>query len=427
MPQHPQKRILRVDEIDEHFLRFRLTDEQKAKAGGQPITFRKSTQPKNGYSQLFSRAEYNKINPKTGRSRATPAATKLVGIIWNDDPEWVYETDARRSPVAERRQKAQDQAIWPRITLSQDVPLAAFVTVALTSAKQGLTDAGTIARLLNTRLASLAAQDGTQPLPPVSENTICRLMTLLTPHALYQSQVHFPNSDKRHCQLLDIDSSLASSVCTAVAVDEGSDNNTIADLNNWNMASGTVTATGKNATAAVAQAIVEYGAFYLFELRNSALANAVRAQFSDCPDEVTVMAAGGLPQDLLQPWPGLAQGCLMRVRRPKGATSAYFISCHPAREMQSHTAWLTHCARALMTLQECRSAVSVFWPTELIGSKYPAYLRTQCTLRRWITELNAHGYAEYLLDRPDLRKTLEKIIDLEYARILKDHDEFNIK
>ena len=88
MQKHATKRLFRVADINESHLKFRLTKEQRAKAGGEKISFRKSTQryAAKGYRQLLARAEFNKINPATGkreycRKRYTvPLRTQLICI-----------------------------------------------------------------------------------------------------------------------------------------------------------------------------------------------------------------------------------------------------------------------------------------------------------------------------------------------------------
>ena len=57
-------------------------------------------------------------NPKTGKRRARSAATHLFGVIWDDDPEWVCETDLTKSSIAERRREACANTLKPsRLTV----------------------------------------------------------------------------------------------------------------------------------------------------------------------------------------------------------------------------------------------------------------------------------------------------------------------
>ena len=160
MQKHNTSRLYRVSEIDSEKLSFELTSDQRARVPqGEKITFRKSTQPyrDKGYKHLLSRAEYNWTNPKTGKRRARSAATHLLGIIWDDDPEWVCETDLTKSSIAERRREACANTLKPsRLTVGnmwaileeligfeenavivKKVPIPVFLSVALVCAFRG--------------------------------------------------------------------------------------------------------------------------------------------------------------------------------------------------------------------------------------------------------------------------------------------------
>ena len=97
MQKHNTSRLHRVSEIDSEKLSFKLTSDQRARV---------------------PRGEYNWTNSKTGKRRARSAATHLLGIIWDDDPEWVYETDLTKSSIAERRREACANTLKPsRLTV----------------------------------------------------------------------------------------------------------------------------------------------------------------------------------------------------------------------------------------------------------------------------------------------------------------------
>ena len=121
MQKHPGLRICKVSDIDDAFLTFKLTKDQRDRVPkGQKVTFRRSTQKYEGYRQFLSRAEYDKVNPVTGRKKATAAGSKLLGIIWDDEPEWLYETDKTKSSIGTRRSAAisKKHASGRRISVS---------------------------------------------------------------------------------------------------------------------------------------------------------------------------------------------------------------------------------------------------------------------------------------------------------------------
>lgn len=170
-------RLRRVDEVDAEFLTFELTPQQLARLPkGKTIVFRKSTHPKKGkgYRQFVSRAEYTSSEPGK-RGRAVAIATKLLGVIWDDDPEWIYETNKAKSSIkarrvaAERRTtaapKASDDpalrifeapvAAGPSSRIVEDVPALLFSNAALLCAARGLTDPQSVADCWNENIPRL--------------------------------------------------------------------------------------------------------------------------------------------------------------------------------------------------------------------------------------------------------------------------------
>lgn len=191
MQKHPQLQICKVDEIDESLLTFELEKEQRDKAKGAEIKFRKSTQRYPGYRQLIARAQYY----DSGKKRAIAVATKLVGVIFDDEPEWVYETDKSKSPIAERRIEARTlKAEGQRAVASQvgsfvkkkveyaadaiivkKVPIEILLTVAALSGMRGLTDATSVANYWNTNLSTLREMFPEYDLEEISHDTVRRI------------------------------------------------------------------------------------------------------------------------------------------------------------------------------------------------------------------------------------------------------------
>lgn len=211
MQKHTMKRICRVADINAEFLTFRLTKEQRAKANGAKISFRKSTQRYEGYRQLLARAEYNKLNPATGKKHAAPVASKLIGIIWDDDPDWVYETDKTKSSKPERRKQAIAKRFESQRNLTTQVaslftedieyqvsavqvkkiPVPLFLTVAVICACRGLTDATSVANYWNNNLTSLRNLFPSYELEVISHDTVRRIYMSLTENSVRNFMKNF--------------------------------------------------------------------------------------------------------------------------------------------------------------------------------------------------------------------------------------------
>ena len=207
MQKHNTSRLYRVSEIDSEKLSFELTSDQRARVPqGEKITFRKSTQPyrDKGYKHLLSRAEYNWTNPKTGKRRARSAATHLLGIIWDDDPEWVCETDLTKSSIAERRREACANTLKPsRLTVGnmwaileeligfeenavivRKVPIPVFLSVALVCAFRGTSDATSVANYWNNNIPFLSKIYPELTFKEISHDSVTRIYASLDKDAV---------------------------------------------------------------------------------------------------------------------------------------------------------------------------------------------------------------------------------------------------
>ncbi len=103
---HNTPKICRVSDVTEKFLVFSLTPEQLAKIPPEKkIVFRHATQhyKEKGYRQYLARAQYTSSVQSKHKGRIVTVASKLLGIVWDDDPEWIYETDKTKSNLSARR------------------------------------------------------------------------------------------------------------------------------------------------------------------------------------------------------------------------------------------------------------------------------------------------------------------------------------
>lgn len=327
MQKHSTSRICRLDEIDEKFLRFRLTPEQRAKVPrGAKITFRKSTQPfkDKGYKQFIARAEFNRLNPATGRSRAVTAASKLLGIIWDDDPEWLYETDKSKSSIAARRTAATAKRHAPSrdvatavtslfaehveyedpeaVVIVKKVPVPLFLTVAVICSCRGITDATNVANYWNQNLDYLRKLYPNDDLNEISHDSVNRIYMSLTEKSVenmlqnfYEwtvAQIGLTREDGRRHIALDGQACRASRhfetdrrmmILNAVNVTAGrlcASHTMISTksqepkyapelINELNVQGATVTLDALNTTPDIARAIVSSGGFYLLAVKRN--------------------------------------------------------------------------------------------------------------------------------------------------------------
>lgn len=461
MPHHLQPRLCHVSEISDH-LKFRLTAEQRAKAGRKPITFRKSTQPKKGYKQLYSRAEYNSVNPKTGKFRAKPAAGKLIGIIWDDDPQWVYETDKSRSPKADRRKKALAQKLKPQRATAEEVtskfeekleldaeeihvktvPISLLLTVALICAITGKSDATSVASYWNVNLNQIKELYPEKELESISHDTVRRVYMGLTENSVQEFLLAFfdwlpkwQNGEHRHIAVdgqtcrasrnhdddrrlmtLNAVDVTAGRLCTAhmMIPTKSTEPKYVPELiSKFDIQGATVTLDALNTTVPVAQAIIDNGAYYLLPTKGNqpSLHEAVVEEVTRLAGEppklesrhkehgrhdgrqYAVVPAAGLSQEILDKWPGLAEGALVRARTNSVRAGKdgywresdeyrYFISCHPYEDTEEFKQWLTQCVRSHWGVEIFHGTLDAIWRQDQMQCRYPAYLRTRSTLAK---------------------------------------------
>lgn len=466
MQKHSTKRICRVAEISPELLKFRLTKEQRAKAGGAKISFRKSTQryAEKGYRQLLARAEYNKLNPVTGKKHAAPVASKLIGIIWDDDPEWVYETDKTKSSKPERRQKAisarnetrrnitslvaslfsDDIEYNVSAVIAKKIPVPLFLSAAVVCACRGLTDATSVAAYWNNNLQALRALFPGYELEEISHDTVRRIYMSLTENSVrgfmknfYEWLPKWQNGERRHiavdgqsCRssrhfetnrkmmMLNAVDVTAGKLCTShlmISTKSNEPKYAAQLLSDVQIRGATVTFDALNTTPEIAQAILNGGGFYLLAVKanqpklhkavieeidkavevNEALDKALRLKHEHGRNDgrgYVVVPAAGLPEEILEKWPGLAEGCLIKTRthsfRPDGSglwgssdEVRYFISCHPYED-GAVTEWLATCVRAHWGVESFHWTMDAIWRQDQMQCMYPEYLRTRETIAK---------------------------------------------
>lgn len=363
MAKRPRKRICRVDEIDVDLLTFPLTEEQLAKAEGEKITFRKSTQhfPKYGYRQLIARAEYNGVTA-SGKRRAKTAASKLVGIIWDDDPEWVCETNKARSPNPVRREEArarieeEHRKIQNRIRAFLDeegvyedgtvvvnrVPLEAFLPAALVSGMAKQPDAQTMAAAWNANLDDLRSLHPDLKLEEISVEAVRRICMSITPKCVrgFFETILNPPARKSRSTLrppivsaLDVTTEGFAASHLIVEAEHRSSARTKEIIDDLSLEGATVTIDSRNTTPDIARALTEAGAFYFLPLNGNPpvygkrirrnpeavkLLHATVARMAfeaglDLPEgrKVLIFSGSYLPRKITRHWPGLDEGCLV--------------------------------------------------------------------------------------------------------------------
>ncbi len=470
MQKHNTSRLYRVSEIDSEKLSFELTSDQRARVPqGEKITFRKSTQPyrDKGYKHLLSRAEYNWTNPKTGKRRARSAATHLLGIIWDDDPEWVYETDLTKSSIAERRREACANTLKPsRLTVGnmwtiqeeligfeenavivRKVPIPVFLSAALVCAFRGASDATSVANYWNNNIPFLSKIYPELTFKEISHDSVTRIYASLDKDAVekmlnlsYRWAQSF--APRRHYAL---DGQVCRSSCfypdgkddeafevvghqmmvlNAVDVTNGKlcAGHTLIDtkstepkyaprlLSLFNIHGATVTFDALSTTAQVAQAVLDRGGYYLLAVTDNQpkLFDAVRNLIEKSRKKedggtedskhdreekrlYTVVPASGLPAELLEKWPGLRDGCVVKAltrsfHRRNNVWSLtnetrWFITCHPY-EGGSIAPWLAECIRGHWGVESFHWTMDMIWRQDWMQCQHPACLNTREALAK---------------------------------------------
>lgn len=326
MQKHPGLRICRLSEIDERFLKFKLTEEQRARVPkGEKITFRHSTQKFNGYRQFISRAEFNKVNPRTGKKKNAAAASKLLGIVWDDDPEWLYGTDKRKSPIKARRAVAANavtslskepvagretssliSSLFAEIveyetaaTIVKKLPIGLFLTVATVCSCRGLTDATSVANFWNANLPWLQSAYPELDLQEISHDSVRRIYMSISESSLrelmtrvYEWLPKWNNgSERRHyavdgqtcCASRNIETDRKMMILNAVDVTAGklcASHMMISTkshepkyapelLTDFNLRGATVTFDALNTTPEIASTVVQRGGYYLLAVKKN--------------------------------------------------------------------------------------------------------------------------------------------------------------
>ena len=200
---HDTKKICRVSEVSKRFLKFTLTEEQKAKIpAGKKIVFRRCKQHVKGksYSQFLSRAQYTSSVNSKHKGTIVTVGTSQLGVVWDDEPEWIYETDKSKSCIKARRIAATAERHRAHRMLASTiasifaetvdyaencvvvkrVPITLFLVVAVAGSLRGYTDATSVANYWNNNLPYLQKLYPHLELKELSHDSVTRLYQSLT-------------------------------------------------------------------------------------------------------------------------------------------------------------------------------------------------------------------------------------------------------
>ena len=476
MQKHQTSRLFRVDELTPEKLIFKLTPEQRKRVPkGLKLYFHKSTQPyKNkGYKHLCSRAEYY-FYDTTGKQHKATAGTQLIGIIWDDDPEWVYETDKTKSPIKERRQVACENKLAPsRLTaramstvfeeligyeedavIVKKVPIQIFMMVALICALRGTTDATSVANYWNNNIKFLRKIYPELTFHEISHDSVTRLYSSMTDEAVqkmlavsyrWSLGIAPSEAERRHfaidgqtcrssCRYSDtpekdgevydcvgrplmilnaVDVSAGKRCASHCMISTKSSEQKFAPqlLTHFDIHGATVTLDALNTTVEIAQSIIAGGGFYLLAVKNNqpnllkaitkVVENSEKTEIDEGVERAhdredrrtyTVAPAKELPEEFLQKWPGLREGCVIKAvtrtcRRTKGGVwthsdeTRWFITCHPYGD-GSIAPWLAQCIRGHWGVESFHWTMDMVWGQDRMQCQHPTYLRTRETLAK---------------------------------------------
>ena len=173
-------------------------------------------------------------------------------------------------------------------------------------------------------------------------------------------------------------------------------------LSQFNIHGATVTFDALSTTAQLAQAVLDRGGYYLLAVKDNQpkLFEAVRnlIENSRKKEDVvtedskhdreekrlyTVVPASGLPAELLEKWPGLRDGCVVKAltrsfHRRNNVWSLtnetrWFITCHPY-EGGSIAPWLAECIRGHWGVESFHWTMDMIWRQDWMQCQHPACL-----------------------------------------------------
>ena len=338
--KHDTPKICKVADVTEDMLKFSLTQEQRDKIPrGKKIRFRRSTQPykEDGYRQFLARAQYTSSVNSKYKGRVVAVATHLIGIIWDDDPEWIYETDKSKSSIKERRiaetakrhrahrllastiasMFAESIEYAEESVIVKKVPVPLFLVVAIASSLRGYTDATSVANYWNINLPYLRELFPHLDLQELSHDSVRRIYQSLTEESV-QSMLRtfyewlpkwFPDGDLRHVcvdgqacrasghhetgrQMMTLNAVdvTAGKLCVAhTQIDTKSNEPVFAPglLDSININGVTVSFDALNTTRTIAECIVKNGGFYLLAVKGNQpkLLEAIQTAIADAKKE----------------------------------------------------------------------------------------------------------------------------------------------
>lgn len=200
---HDTKKICKVSEVTKKFLKFTLSENQRAKIpSGKKIVFRACKQHVKGkkYSQFLSRAQYTSSVSSKHKGTIVTVATRQLGVVWDDEPEWIYETDKSKSCIKARRIAATAERhranrmlastvasifaetvdFAENCVIVKKVPITLFLVVAVAGSFRGYTDATSVANYWNINLPYLRELYPHLDLNELSHDSVTRIYQSLT-------------------------------------------------------------------------------------------------------------------------------------------------------------------------------------------------------------------------------------------------------
>ena len=333
----------------------------------------------------------------------------------------------------------------PDSVVSKKVPIELFLVVALLSSCRGLSDATSVAAYWNSNLDTLRTLYPELDLEEISHDTARRIYISLTEKCIRNLVKGFydwlpkesSQADRRHvaidgqaCRasrhvetdrrmmILNAVDVTAGKLCFShMMIDTKSHEPRYAPvlLDELDIHGATVSFDALNTTPKIAEAIISGGGFYLLAVKSNQpkLYEAVVAQFdkalAENPDlgamsprkwahgrmnsrGYGVLPAANLPETLLDKWPGLREGCIIKTqtwawRKKKDGhwddptETRYFVTCHPYAD-GSIADWLSTCVRGHWGVESFHNSIDLLWRQDQMQCKYPAYLRARTSLAK---------------------------------------------
>ena len=308
-----------------------------------------------------------------------------------------------KSSIAERRREACANTLKPsRLTVGnmwaileeligfeenavivRKVPIPVFLSVALVCAFRGASDATSVANYWNNNIPFLSKIYPELTFKEISHDSVTRIYASLDKLCAGHTLIDTKSTEPKYAPRL---------------------------LSLFNIHGATVTFDALSTTAQVAQAVLDRGGYYLlavtdnqpklFEAVRNLIENSRKKEDRvtenskhDCEEKrlCTVVPACGLPAELLEKWPGLREGCVVKAqtrsfRRRNDVwglsnETRWFITCHPY-EGGSIAPWLAECIRGHWGVESFHWTMDMSWRQDGMQCQHPASLNTREALAK---------------------------------------------